>query len=409
MRSASSGTRNRLVRFGKETFGRNIRQAATLLSLAALLSGARPAAAQFYLQHNLVSDLPGVADLQDDSLVNSWGLVSSSTSPFWVANNGTGTSTLYNTSGSSGSAVVKVALTNLPCGCVIVPGDPTGVVFNGPPVTIGTGFVVSAGGASGPARFIFVSEDGSISGWNPGVPPPVPPPPLVSSQAVTVIPASDANVYKGVAIAETMNGDLLYATNFRAGTVDVFDSTWTKQAASFADPEIPAGFAPFGIQNIGGIIYVTYAKQDADKHDDVAGVGNGFVDAFTTEGDLIRRVASGETLNSPWGLAMAPAGFGEFSGDLLVGNFGDGRIQAFDVRHVRGNERGRFRGFLHGADGPQLRIDGLWALRFGNGAAAGPRTTLFFTSGPQKESHGLFGSLVPATPPGRGPGRGHGD
>jgi uncharacterized protein (TIGR03118 family) len=378
----------------KETFMRIIRQATTLLSFALLVSSARPAAAQFYLQHNLVSDLPGVADPQDASLVNSWGLVASTTSPFWVSNNGTGTSTLYNTSGSSGSAVVKVPLTNLACQCVVVPGDPTGVVFNGLPITSGTGFVVSAGGASGPARFIFVSEDGSVSGWNPGVPPPVPPPPLVSSQAVAVIPASDANVYKGVAIAATTKGDLLYATNFRAGTVDVFDSTWTKQPAGFADPEIPAGFAPFGIQNIGGLIYVTYAKQDADKHDDVAGVGNGFVDAFTTDGTLVRRVASGETVNSPWGLAMAPAGFGEFSGDLLVGNFGDGRIR-----------------FLHGADGPQLRIDGLWALQFGNGAAAGPKTTLFFTAGPQEESHGLFGSLVATTPPGRGHGvdRGEGD
>jgi uncharacterized protein (TIGR03118 family) len=375
-------------------------RAATLLSFAVLLSAARPAAAQFYLQHNLVSDLPGVADLQDDSLVNSWGLVSSTTSPFWVSNNGTGTATLYNTSGSGGSAVVKVELTNLACGCVTVPGDPTGVVFNGPPLTSGIGFVVSAGGASGPARFIFVTEDGSILGWNPGVPPPVPPPPLVSSQTVTVVPASDANVFKGVAIATTTKGEFLYVANFRAGTVDVFDSSWTKQPAAFADPGIPAGFAPFGIQNIGGTIYVSYVKQDAAKHDDVAGVGNGFVNAFTTDGTLIRRVASGQTLNSPWGLTMAPAGFGEFSGNLLVGNFGDGRIQAFDVEHPRGNGQARFRGFLHGADGAQLRIDGLWALQFGNGAAAGPKTTLFFTSGPQGESHGIFGSLVATTPPG---------
>ena len=375
---------------------RTIRQATALLSFALLLVGAHPAAAQFYLQHNLVSDLPGVADLQDDSLVNSWGLVASTTSPFWVSNNGSATATLYNTS----AGVTKVNLTSgLPCGCITVPGDPTGVVFNG-----GAGFVVSKGGASGPARFIFASEDGSISGWNPGVPPP--PPMHVSSEAIAAVPASDANVYKGIAIASTISGDFLYASNFRAGTVDVFDHTFTKQSMSgaFSDPTIPKGFAPFGIQNIGGIIYVSYAKQDAAKHDDVAGVGNGFVNAFTTGGTLIRRVASGETLNSPWGLAMAPAGFGKFSGDLLVGNFGDGRIQAFDVSHLRGDDQARFRGFLHGADGPQLRIDGLWALRFGNGAAAGPTTTLFFTAGPQKESHGLFGSLVATTPPGKGHG-----
>jgi uncharacterized protein (TIGR03118 family) len=227
---------------------------------------------------------------------------------------------------------------------------------------------------------------------------------LTSSQAIAVVPASDANVYKGVAIAATANGDRLYATNFRAGTVDVFDGSWTKRPAAFSDPAIPAGFAPFGIQNIGGIIYVTYAKQDSDKHDDVAGVGNGFVNAFTTDGTLIRRVVSGQTLNSPWGLAMAPADFGKFSGNLLVGNFGDGRIQAFDVSDSRGNGEAKFRGFLHGADGPQLRIDGLWALQFGNGAAAGPKTTLFFTAGPQEESHGLFGSLVATTPPGNGHG-----
>ena len=378
---------------------RTIRQAAALLSFALLLGGAHPAAAQFYLQHNLVSDLPGVADLQDDSLVNSWGLVASTTSPFWVSNNGTGTSTLYNTSGSTGAAVVKVPLTNLACQCVMVPGDPTGIVFNGAPLTTGTGFVVTSGGASGPARFIFVSEDGSISGWNPGVPPPVPPPPLTSSQAIAVVPADDANVYKGVAIAGTLKGDFLYATNFRAGTVDVFDSKWTKQPAAFADPKIPDGFAPFGIQNIGGIIYVTYAKQDADKHDDVARVGNGFVNAFTTDGTLIRRVASRETLNSPWGLAMAPAGFGKFSGDLLIGNFGDGKIFAYDPNALRGNGEFKRRGVLHSANGPPLKIDGLWALQFGNGAAAGPKTTLFFTAGPNKESNGLFGSLVVTTPP----------
>src|SRR5262245_41852457 len=198
---------------------RTIRQATAVLSFAGLLLAARPADAQFYLQHNLVSDLPGVADLQDGALVSSWGLVASTTSPFWVSNNGTGTSTLYNTSGSSGSAVVKVPLTNLACQCVMVPGDPNGVVFNGPPLPRGAGFVVSAGRGSRPARFLCLSEDGSISGWNPGVPPPVPPPPLVSSQAVAVIPASDANVYKGVAIATTTKGERLYATNFRTGTI----------------------------------------------------------------------------------------------------------------------------------------------------------------------------------------------
>ena len=371
---------------------RTIRQATALLSLALLFGGANPAAAQFYLQHNLVSDLPNVADLQDDSLVNAWGLVAGPATPWWVSNNGTATSTLYNTS----AGVAKVNLpTGLPCGCVNVPGDPTGVVFNGAPVTSGTGFVVSKGGASGPAAFIFVSEDGSISGWNRNVPPPAPM--HVSSEAIAVVPADDANVYKGVAIAGTIKGDFLYATNFRAGTVDVFDSSWTKQPGAFTDPKIPDGYAPFGIQNIGGVIYVTYAKQDATKHDDVAGAGHGFVDAFTTDGKLIARVASRETLNSPWGMAMAPAGFGKFSGDLLIGNFGNGKIHAYELR---GNGEFRRRGVLHSAGGPPLKIEGLWALQFGNGNAAGPPTTLFFTAGPQGESHGLFGSLVATTPPG---------
>jgi uncharacterized protein (TIGR03118 family) len=376
----------------------SIRQAMALLSFVVLFGGAQPATAQFYLQHNLVSDLPAVADLQDASLVNAWGLVASATSPWWVSNNGTATSTLYNT---SGPIVMKVALTNLACQCVIVPGAPTGIVFNGAPITSGTGFVVSSGGASGPAVFIFASEDGSISGWNPNVPPPVPPPPLRSSQATVAVQPSDDNVYKGLAIAGTIRGDFLYATNFRAGTVDVFDHNFVKQSSpgAFTDPKIPKGFAPFGIQNIGGIIYVTYAKQDAAKHDDVPGVGNGFVNAFTTDGTLIRRVASKETLDSPWGLAMTPAGFGKFSGDLLIGNFGNGKIHAYDPNALLGNGEFKRRGVLHSADGPPLKIDGLWALQFGNGAAAGPKTTLFFTAGPQGESHGLFGSLVATTPP----------
>jgi uncharacterized protein (TIGR03118 family) len=363
------------------------------LSVALLLGGADPAAAQFYTQHNLVSDIPGLADHTDPSLVNPWGLVASTSSPFWVSNNGTATSTLYNGTGA------KVALTNLACQCVIVPGAPTGVVFNGTPFSTGTGFVVSSGGAKGPARFIFASEDGSISGWNPGVPPPVPPPPLVSSQAIVAVPPSDDNVYKGLAIASTIPGDVagdfLYATNFRAGTVDVFDHTFAKlPPGRFGDPRIPEGYAPFGIQNIGGIIYVTYALQDEDKKDDVRGMGHGFVNAFDTSGNLIRRVASRETLNSPWGLALSPADFGTFSNDLLVGNFGDGRIHAYDPSDTLGNGEYKRRGMLHSDGGPPLEIDGLWALRFGNGGTTAPMNTLFFTAGPDDESHGLFGSIV---------------
>ena len=368
------------------------------LSLALFLGGAGPAAAQFYAQHNLVSDIPGLADLTDPSLVNAWGLAASTTSPWWVSNNGSSTSTLYN-----GNTGAKIALTNLPCGCVIIPGEPTGVVFNG-----GTGFVVTdpVSMASGPARFIFASEDGSISGWNPGVPPAVPPPPLVSSQAIVAVPPSDA-VYKGIAIASTtpgnVTGDRLYVTNFHAGTVDMYDHNFVPVhiAGAFSDPSIPRGYAPFGIRNIDGVIYVTYALQDADAHDDVPGMGHGFVNAFRTDGTFIRRVASRGTLNSPWGLTVSPDDFGKFSDDLLIGNFGDGRIHAYDPADTRGNGEFKYRGMLHSAGGPPLEIDGLWALSFGNGATAGPKDTLFFTAGPGGESHGLFGSLVAASPPGR--------
>ena len=195
-------------------------------------------------------------------------------------------------------------------------------------------------GASGPARFIFASEDGSISGWNPGVPPTVPPP---SSQAIIAVKPSDA-VYKGIAIASTNpgdpNGDFLYATNFHGGTVDVFDSTLAPvhMPGAFTDPKLPAGYAPFGIRNIDGVIYVTYALQDSDAHDDVPGMGHGFVNAFDTAGTLLRRVASRGTLNSPWGLALAPGDFGKFSDNLLIGNFGDGRIHAYELPGTRSRE-----------------------------------------------------------------------
>src|SRR5881398_3274138 len=325
----------------------------------------------FYEQHNLVSDGAVPADLVDAALVNAWGLVASATSPWWVADNGTDSSTLYN-----GSTGAKLSLR------VSVPSAPTGVVFNG-----GTGFVVTSGSTSGAARFIFATEEGTILGWSPSVAP---------TQAVVA-------VYKGLAIASAAAGDRLYATNFHAGTVDVFDAAYHPVLGWFTDAALPPGYAPFGIRHLGGTIYVTYALQDADKHDDVAGVGHGFVDAFDTEGNLLRRVASTGRLNSPWGLAVAPADFGTFSGDLLVGNFGDGHINAFDPRHFRGDGALRPRGQLHAADGPPITIDGLWAIAFGNGAAAGPTNALFFTAGPFGEAHGLFGKLVVTTAPGLTP------
>jgi len=338
----------------------------------------------FYRQQNLISDdttlIP--AERQDGLLRNAWGLVSSGTSPWWIANNGSDSSILFNASTGAIQSLV-----------VAIPGGaPTGLVFN----NSGGGFVVTSGTASASAVFIFSSEAGVISGWNPGVPPP---PPSTQAQVGATV---EGAIYKGLAIAGTGDDARLYATNFHAGTVDVFDNKYTllPLPGAFVDPNLPAGYAPFGIQNINGTLYVTYALQDDDAEDDVAGPGHGFVDAYDTAGTLLRRVASRGPLNSPWGLALAPAGFGAFSNMLLIGNFGDGRINAYDLSVSTSTGDAVAVGPLHSAKGPPLKIDGLWALQFGNGAGAGPKTTLFFTSGPFDEAHGLFGSLVPAGPPG---------
>ena len=351
-------------------------------------SRATPGPTQFYAQHNILSDGFIPADHTDSNVVNAWGLVAGPTTPWWIADNGTGKTTLFNIATNAIQATFTVP------GAGGAQGNPTGVVFNG-----GTGFVVNNGvGAPSPARFIFSSEDGTLSAFK-GAP------------IVTVVPNPQAPahgaIYKGLAIDSATAGTRLYATDFHNGKVDIFDSSFhaVTIAGAFTDPNIPAGFAPFGIQNIGGTIYVTYALQDEDQEDDVAGPGNGFVDAYDTSGNLIRRVASAGELNSPWGLALAPADFGRFSGDLLVGNFGDGRIHAFDPTQLTSDGEFEAVGLMHSAGGPPVQIDGLWALQFGHGTTAssanGLTTTLFFTAGPAHEDHGLFGSLVPVSPPGR--------
>jgi len=337
-----------------------------LAVLFAALFAAMPSGAaedNAYTVMPLVSDQPGVAPVQDPDLVNAWGLAASSSSPWWVADNETSKSTLYN--GNTGQ---KLPLTVT----VGVDSGPTGIVFNG-----GSGFVVRNGTAFGPARFIFDGEDGLIRGWNPAVDP--------TNAVVAPAQGDPGAIYKGLAIAAGM----LYAADFHNGVVDVFDGSWTL-VNQFTDPGLPSGFAPFGIQAIGGSIFVAFAKQDADAEDEVAGVGLGFVDVFDTAGNLIARVAQRGLLNAPWGLALAPAGFGRFSGDLLVGNFGDGRINAFEPQS---NGRFEFRGQLRDSSGQAIEIDGLWALEFGNGGAAGPTDTLFFTAGPDEETHGLFGRI----------------
>ena len=338
---------------------------------AAGLAGAangRTAAGIFNV-HPLVSDSGATtAPANDSSLVNSWGLSAGPTTPWWAANNGSNTSTLYSGVGS------KAALT------VSVSGGPTGTVFNGNP----NAFPVSESGKSGGARFLFSTEAGTILGWNPAV-----------DGTVALVGADRSSVgavYKGLATAN----DRLYATDFHNGRVDVFDAAFNlvSQPAGFKDAKVPKGFAPFGIQALGGNIFVTYAKQDAAAKDDVAVPGQAYVDEFTPDGQLVARVVnSGKKnapLNAPWGLALAPADFGVFSNFLLVGNFGDGRISAYTQK---GNTW-VYKGQLRLADGTPIAIDGLWAIAFGNGSAAGSTNTLYFLSGPSQEKHGLFGSIT---------------
>lgn len=322
-----------------------------------------------YAVLNLVSDQAGVAATPPDaSLVNAWGLTSLATSPWWVADNGTNVSTLYRADGS------KVALT------VNVNNAPTGAVSNA-----GTSFVVTRGPKSASARFLFATEEGTILGWNPAVSP---------DAVIAVDNTATGAVYKGLALASTTDGDFLYATDFHNNRVDVFDGNFqpVSTPGGFVDRHIHRGYAPFGIQNVNGAIVVTYAKVNPATGDDVSGQGHGFVDMFDTGGVLMARVAQHGQLNSPWGIAMAPDGFGAFAGDLLIGNFGDGQISAFEPK---ANGHFEFAGQLRGTDHKVLTIDGLWALQFGKGAPNnGPVTTLFFTAGPGDEHHGLFGTIT---------------
>jgi uncharacterized protein (TIGR03118 family) len=337
--------------------------------------------AQHYTQTNLVSDQTGVAAVTDPHLVNPWGLTRSATSPWWVADNNSGVSTLYN--GATG-APIEINGT----GTVIIPGPkgspagfvaaPTGVVFNG----IATDFLV---GPNAPAHFIFVTEDGTISGWNSG------------PAATLVVDNSDGGspdgaVYKGATTALVNGQVFLYVTNFRSRRVEVYDTNFTRVKIPeelFDDDAIPRDFAPFNIQNIGGTLFVTYAKQDGAKHDDVAGDGLGFVELYEPTGRHIGHLQHGPWLNAPWGVVWTPRDFGLFSNSILVGNFGSGKIAAYN-----GFTR-EFIGLVDNPDGSILSIDGLWSLTFGNDATAGPATTLFFSAGPDGETHGLFGTLTP--------------
>ncbi len=345
-----------------------------VLRLDGLENRCLPAAT--FLQTNLVADVPGVAKVSDPNLINPWGLaLNTNTGFFWAADNGSGVSTLYDANGQiappGSPLVVTIPPPNgSPAG---TKATPTGTAFNS-----GSGFVVSKNGVSGSAQFLFVTEDGTISGWSPNVDP---------THAILVVDHSATSVYKGLALGTNATGTFLFAANFRTGKIDVFDQQFAPAtlAGQFTDSSIPAGFAPFNVKNLGGKLFVTYAKQDTAKHNDVAGVGNGFVDVYDTNGQLLQRLAAGGLLNSPWGETIAPAQFGDFSNDLLVGNFGDGHVNVFDPTS------GASLGQLKDGTGKVLTIAGLWALTPGPGAAA--TTTVYFTAGPTKGKHGLFGKL----------------
>jgi uncharacterized protein (TIGR03118 family) len=358
------------------------------MGASALPAGAATAASHEsgFRQVNLASDIPGIAPLTDPDLVNAWGLAASPGtdaspgSPLWVSDNGSDKSTLY--SSGTASPVTKSGLV-----VNVTSGAPTGQVFN----TDSAGFVVhDASGHSAAASFIFDTENGTINAWNAGVGATAP-----GTSTVTEVPVDNgANaVYKGLAIAQASDGHTyLYAANFRSGRVEVYDSNFRPvqlPGGLFVDPRIPAGYAPFNVQELAGKLYVTYAEQDAALHDDVAGRGHGFVDVFTNDGAFVKRLVTRGQLNSPWGMALAPTGFGKFGGDLLVGNFGDGHINVYNP------DTGAHLGELSQANGHPIVIDGLWALSFGNGNAA-KTNELLFSAGPDGESHGLLGKIVSA-------------
>lgn len=353
-------------------------------------------AAATFVETNLVSDIPGVAPHTDSVVVNPWGFTETPGGQFQLSDNGTGTAATFAADGT-------------PLGAPIIipppPGSPAGTTStpNGQLDNTTSDFVISEGGRSAPATVIFSTEDGTIAGFNPAVDP--------FKAIIAVNQSASGAVYKLVTMASAGGVNYLYASNFHNGTVDVFDKNFAPHtffAKQFVDPKAPAGFAPFGVKDVNGVIFVTYAKQDADKHDDVAGAGNGFIDEFDTTGHFLKRFASGTaaggtltTLDSPIGAAFAPAGFGNFGGDLLIGNFGDSHVSAFNPK------TGKFLGELLGANGKPLVLNGgvnspphdtkgLWGIAFGNGHGGAAANALFFASGPNDESDGVFGKVTMA-------------
>lgn len=346
-------------------FGRKL--LAPVAGILALYLGSPPLLAQMdYRQQNLVSDIPGMAQHTDANLVNPWGIASSPTSPLWVADNGTGVATVYN---SHGTALPLVVTVPSPSGGT---SAPTGQVFNGTANFNGD-------------RFLFSSEDGTITGWRGSL----------GTTAETLSDMSGAGaVYKGLALATIGTNTYLYATDFANNRVDVLPGTGAPAlTGTFSDPTLPANYSPFNIQTIGTSLYVTFAQTQQGSDDEAHGAGFGYVDKFDLNGNFQMRVASQGVLNAPWGLTIAPASFGKFGGDLLVGNFGDGMINVFDPTS------GDLLGQLKDSQGNPLVISGLWGLRFGNGGNGGAANALFFTAGIADEGHGLFGRITPVPEP----------
>ena len=349
-----------------------------------------------YVVTNLTSDLPNVAANTDPVLQNAWGVAFAPGGAFWISDNANGCSTLYDGTGAPAGGQFKIPLPGgviAPGSCMNVnpqsppqnptPAAPTGIIWN--PTTT---FLVP--NTQTPAVFIFDTEDGTLSAWAPGLTPP--------DQAVLAVDNSaNGAVYKGLAFGTNPQGRFLYAANFGGGTVDVFapngssgyrPATSAEIPGGFSDPNLPTGYAPFGIQNINGDLFVTYALQDANKQNDVPGQGNGFVDVFDTNGNLLQRFAQHGQLNAPWGVARASFAFGRFSGDILIGNFGDGQINVFD-------SSGNFVDSLKDSSGKTILIPGLWNLGLGGGSKSNS-DTMYFTAGPNDEADGLFGTITPA-------------
>lgn len=326
------------------------------VALAAAAVSSASAAGNSFKVTPRVTDSTG-APTVDKSLVNPWGMAQGPNTPVWVSDNGTDVSTLY-----MATSQPKVPLT------VTIPGgSPTGQVYNG-----GSGFQVNGQAAA----FIFDSEAGVLSGWSSG------------TKAIKARTVRNA-VFKGLAMASLSGKQRLYATDFHHGRVAVFNSAWKPVtiAGAFVDNKLPAGYGPFGIASLAGRIYVSYAKQDAQKHDDVHGPGNGYIDVFTKTGALLKRLVSRGALNSPWAMVIAPSGFGPFGGDLLVGNFGNGHINVFNAKS------GALLGHLKNRSGHTIVLPGLWGLLFGNGTSA-PKSSLMYTSGPGGEAHGRWGTIA---------------